>query len=105
MFRSYRTAPRAKHSVLPLVLSPILLVQEHISADFPDYPVSGHAPDTAKPWLLALAGHERIKVAVTHNKAFPFALTKIKAGKGALREFIFNAGAADYGTVRKARLS
>jgi CBS domain-containing protein len=71
-----------------LVLSPILLAQEHISADFPDYPVSGHAPDTAKPRLLALTGHERVKVAVTHNKAFPSALTKINAAKGALRKFI-----------------
>jgi CBS domain-containing protein len=71
-----------------LGLSPILLAQEHISADFPDYPVSGHAPDTAKPRLLALTGHERVKVAVTHNKAFPSALTKIKAAEGALRELI-----------------
>ena len=70
------------------MLSPILLAQEHTSADFPDYPVSGHAPDTEKLWLLALAGHERVKVAVTHNKAFPSALTKIKAAKGSLREFI-----------------
>jgi hypothetical protein len=71
-----------------LVLSPLLLAQEHISANFPDYPVSGHAPDTAKPRLLALIGHERVKVAVTHNKAFPSALTKIKAAKGALCELI-----------------
>ena len=54
---------------------------------------------------MTLTGHERAKLAVLHNKAFPSALTKIKAGKGALRECIFNAGAADYGTVRKARLS
>ena len=70
------------------MLSPILLAQEHISADFSDYPVRGHAPVTAKPRLLALAGHEWVKVAVTHNKAFPSALTKIKAAKGALRELI-----------------
>jgi len=37
---------------------------------------------------VTLTGHERAKLAVLHNKAFPSDLTKIKAGKGALGEFI-----------------
>ena len=44
---------------------------------------------------VTLTGHERAKLAVLHNKVFPSDLTKIKAGKGALREFI---------TTRRRRL-
>jgi hypothetical protein len=35
-----------------------------------------------------LTGHGRAKVAVLHNKAFPFDLTKINAAKGAVRDLI-----------------
>jgi hypothetical protein len=39
--------------------------------------------------LLRREGHPcNEQVAVLHNKAFPSDLTKIKAGKGALRHFI-----------------
>src|SRR6516225_11017915 len=44
---------------------------------------------------VTLTGHEWAEVAVLHNKAFPSHLTKIKAAKGALREFI---------TTRRRRL-
>ena len=104
IIRSCRTAPRAKHGVLPLVLSPILLAQEHISADFPDYPVSRHAPDMAKPWLLALAGHERVKVAVTQQQSFSFRLDQDQGGQGRTPRIYYNA-APPYRTVREARLT
>jgi hypothetical protein len=70
------------------VLSPILLAREHISADFPRLPGKRTCAGYGKTAAVGPTGHERVKVAVTHNKAFPSALTKIKAAKGALHELI-----------------